>query len=203
MLSQKKDVGCPVGKLNAALYDRFYDDAKSMDHGTFPWYANTALGRPHEKLPEGLVLIAGVKKIEFSVRQLYDRLYVASEAFVEVCRELGVKVLDCVKVDVVSSLNKSIVSSQYYVVVLEVADYDALVMSASEVSEGVRGWINGFDRLDIQGRAPDLFKLDRPHPRIATLFCSAEFRRRLDGKGLKGVEFLSLSKCSSLDLEAI
>ncbi|MDF9619098.1 hypothetical protein P5705_15735 [Pseudomonas entomophila] len=203
MLSQKKDIGCPVGKLNAALYDRFYDNAKSMDHGIFPWYANAALGRPHEKLPEGLVLIASVKKIEFSVRMLYDRLYAASEEFLEVCRELGVQMLDCVKIDVVSSLNKSIVSSQYYVVVFDVADYDALVMSSSEVSEGMRGWINDFDQLDIRDSAPDLFRLNRLHPRIATLFCSDEFKRKLDGKGLKGIELLPLSKFSSQDLEAI
>ncbi|MEN8640360.1 Imm43 family immunity protein [Pseudomonas sichuanensis] len=203
MLSQKKEVGCPVGLLSAALYDRFYENAKSLDHGAFPWYANAALGKPHEVLPSGLVLIANAKKYDFTIRALYDRLYVASEGFVKVCRELGVTMLDCQKIDVVSGLNKGIVASQYYVVVFESSDYGDLVLPSSQVAIGVRDWVTGFERLNIKEDAPDLFKLNKLHPGISTLFCSSDFKAKLVEVGVRGVEILPLPETSSQELEAI
>lgn len=35
VLSQKKQAGCPQGSLNAALYDKFYSDAKNIEYGFF------------------------------------------------------------------------------------------------------------------------------------------------------------------------
>lgn len=203
MLSQKKDVGCPVGLLNAALYDHFYENAKSLDHGAFPWYSNAALGKPHEALPSGLILIANAKKYDFAIRALYDRLYVASEGFVEACRELGVAMLDCQKVDVVSGLNKSIVSSQYYVVVFDSFDYGDLVLPSSQVIIGGRDWVTGFEQLEIKEDAPDLFKLNKLHPGVSTLFCSSVFKAKLVEVGVRGVEILPLPETSSQELEAI
>lgn len=40
MIIQKQHPGCPTGLIDAALYDKHYDDWKSVKYGFFSWYAN-------------------------------------------------------------------------------------------------------------------------------------------------------------------
>ena len=52
VFSQKEEPGCQLGMLGAALYDKFYTDAESVNHGQFPWYKR-AWGESGQLFPEG------------------------------------------------------------------------------------------------------------------------------------------------------
>lgn len=57
VLTQKQDVGCPLGMLNGVLVDGFDPDVHKTNYGLQPWYANPARGLPHEPFPETLCFV--------------------------------------------------------------------------------------------------------------------------------------------------
>ena len=67
VLSQRADPGCPIGMLNGALYDKYYQDTTSVGVGYFPWYANPSRGKGHEKFPDGVVFITQDDRYNFDV----------------------------------------------------------------------------------------------------------------------------------------
>src|SRR5690606_28704187 len=68
VLTQKQDVGCPLGMLNGVLVDGFDPDVHKTNYGLQPWYANPARGLPHEPFPETLCFVTKDPKYAFAIR---------------------------------------------------------------------------------------------------------------------------------------
>ena len=71
VFSQKEEPGCQLGMLDAALYDKFYTDAESVNHGQFPWYKR-AWGESGQLFPEGGALICKDEYYDFDIRGVSD-----------------------------------------------------------------------------------------------------------------------------------
>lgn len=190
VLSQKKQAGCPQGSLNAALYDKFYSDAKNIEYGFFPWYAEGYKKKVHTPYPNGMVLISEDKKYDFDIRNIWNVLYVVSEEFLLVCKLLDAYVVDAVPISVVSKSGAVIANKNYHAALFEELDVRANTAAGSSFVEE-DGLILRFKKLILpEGIDRHLFKFSGLISGSGSLICSEIFRER--AKKFKEVEFVPL-----------
>jgi hypothetical protein len=195
-MSQKQEAGCPVGLLSMALFDKYYDEgqAKNVEHGMFPWYADPALGRPHQKFPTGLCLI--VKEavpIEFEIRSVSKFFHIVSEKFVELMNTLGEDFDDVEAIDVLDPKGNAASSKRYSVAIFKRVELqDALDMGQSEIFPRRRGLLG--DRVRKFHFRSDFvcsaFQLKGMAPGHDTVYCSEKFMGLARAAAFKGVEFV-------------
>ena len=195
-MSQKLEPGCPVGLLSMALYDKYYDEqnAKNIDHGMFPWYANPALGRPHQRFPAGLCLIVKeATPIEFDIRGDSKFFHIVSEKLIDLMKSLDSDLDDAASIDVRDPKGVPASSKQYSVALFRRVELpQALDMNQSELFPRRRGL--AVDRIKRFHFRSDfvchIFQLKGMAPGHDTVYCSEEFVRLAHKEGLKGVDFL-------------
>lgn len=119
VMTDKKERGCPKGLLRADLYDKFYSNIKKVEHGYFPWYRESRRSGTRTPFPEGMVLIAKERLLDFDIRDVSYRFYIASDEFLSLSERFGLKVLDKSRVEVVSQSGKKISSKRYSAVVFD------------------------------------------------------------------------------------
>ncbi|QQZ36328.1 hypothetical protein [Pseudomonas sp. SK2] len=204
MMSRKKAPGCPVGRLDATLYDKHYDDWGSVEHGYLPWYANSVRRRPHEKLPSGLVLVGRSKKYLFGVRQLIGDIYILSDSFFKACQQANVVLVDAEPVEFKVSEGSALNPLSYYAGLFESFSSKDVLEPASVVERDKYGRVKSFERLVIsEGARAPVFKIKDFNSYVDTLFCNEEFRRRAEEQKIQGVEFLPLDEYGSASLDTI
>ncbi|MDH0729908.1 hypothetical protein N5F23_19360 [Pseudomonas sichuanensis] len=204
LMLQKSEPGCPTGELDAILYDQFYADPRAVEYGRFPWYSNAVRMRPHEKFPAGLVLIGKSSNYKFAARSIARDLYVVSSGFLEVCKELDVKLGDAVEIDVRNASGEIVVDEKYFLVTFESYLAKDVVLPESKITEGQYGRIEAFTSLviDVQ-RVSHVFRVLGLSARFSTLFCSGAFKEKAERAELKGIEFIPLLGSCSDDVVAL
>lgn len=189
VLSQKEESGCPVGFLQAELYDKFYSDTKGVEHGFFSWYAEKIHYKRHTPYPEGMVLISKDKLYDFDIRSI-SRFYIVSDELMSVCSEMDVAVADSVPIKVVSKVGENISSRNYNSVLFEELDARSQTDPASTFIEE-DGLIFRFKKLVLPSNFNrNLFKFKGLISGSNTLICSSEFKKLAEG--IKGVNFTPL-----------
>lgn len=190
VLSQKKDVGCPVGDLRAALYDKFYADTRDVEYGLFPWYLRSFKTESRAPFSEGMVLIVSDLAYDFDVRGIGRFFYVVSDAFLSVCKQLNVDIVDSAEIQVLSKSGECRAKKKYHAVLFKEFDVrnDAHPATDLMVEDGVPFGIkklvlpSGWDR--------DLFKYGRLVSGSNSLICSGRFKEF--GEDFKGVSYKPL-----------
>lgn len=190
VLSQKEEVGCQVGMLSAALYDKYYPSADDVEYGLFPWYAEKGRVAIRTPFPDGMVLISKDKNYEFDIRSISRFFYIASDEFLAVCRGLNVLIVDSARIEVFSTKGENIFSKKYNAVLFEELDprkdTDPLSSFVEDNGRPVR-----FKKLILPSEWDlDLFKYKRMLSGSDTLICSERFKE-LSGN-LNGVAFTPL-----------
>ncbi|MBC3476007.1 MULTISPECIES: hypothetical protein [Pseudomonas] len=204
MLSRKKEPACPMGMLDATLYDKVYDDWGSVAHGYFPWYANAGRPNLHEKLPSGLILVGRSKKYLFGARQLIRDLYVFSSNFVSACRQANASFFDFEPVDFKVSNGSEVNPLGYYVGVFESYAIEEVVDPQSVLQVDEFDQVESFSKLVIrEGFSAALFRIKDFNPEVSTLFCNEIFMQKAMDNHVQGIEFLSLDECDSSSLDTI
>lgn len=204
MLSCKKEPACPVGKLDAVLYDKAYGNWSGIEYGYFPWYSNSVRRQPHEKLPAGLVLVGQSKKYLFGVRRLIRDLYVLSDNFKKACELTNVNFIDVEAVDFRVSAGAHANPVSYCVGMFESYSSERALDASSIVERDEFNKIISFSRLVISDNVSSpLFKIQGLRPKIDTLFCSEEFKIRCVELNVRGIDFLPLSTSMSSALDSV
>ncbi|WP_200626171.1 hypothetical protein [Pseudomonas sp. LAM2023] len=204
MMSCRKEPGCPVGLLDVVLFDKSYDDWDSVEYGYFPWYANSVRRRPHEKLPEGLIMVGRSKKYIFGVRQITRDFYAMSSDFYKACLSSGVDFSDIEKVDFKVSGGGEVNPVSYYVGMFDSYDIDSIVSSDASLSFDEFGKVVAFSQLDFNdGPFAPVFKIKGLRAQVDTLFCNEDFVRAALDNNVRGVDFLALDEFGSAALESI
>lgn len=189
VLTQKQDVGCPLGMLNGVLVDGFDPDAHKTNYGLQPWYANPARGLPHQPFPDTLCFVTKDPKYAFAIRSRIPFFYIASDALIGACRQLHVSIEDAKRIDVLSRQGKKVSALDYWVCTFvplpldRVAGEGSVLEKAGPVHTRIR-------RLRVRpDMTDDLFRLAGVPADIDTLVCSERFRDRAKAGGFKGIEF--------------
>lgn len=194
MMSQKKDFGSPLGLLDAALYDKFYENWRGVNHGDFPWYSNSAMHRAHEKMPEGMVLVGGGKKYCFGARRLINNLYAISDDFYNACLEVGVDFLDAVRVSFKVDGGRSENLISYHAAVFKSYAVEKVVDGSSVLVRDEYDLVESFSRLKLNDVGNAVFKIAGFSPYINTLFCTEDFKNKAEEAKILGVEFYSMEE---------
>lgn len=196
VISQKKDAGSHLGLLDAALFDKAYENWDEVQYGYFPWYANATRIVPHEKMPTGMVLVGKSKKYYFGARSLARGLYAINAKFYLACLEAEVKFVDVEKVNfIVGGGAENLVS--YYAAVFKSYPCDEVIESTSSVTCDEYGWIESFERLELKSPGGAVFRIGGLSPYIDTLYCTDGFKKIAERHGVLGVEFISLDGSDS------
>ncbi|MDH0729910.1 hypothetical protein N5F23_19370 [Pseudomonas sichuanensis] len=196
VIRQKKDAGSHLGLLDAALFDKAYENWDEVQYGYFPWYANATGTVPHEKMPSGMVLVGESKKYYFGARSLARGLYAINAKFYLACLEAGVKFVDVEKVKfIVDGGAENPVS--YYAAVFKSYPCDEVIESTSKMTCDEYGWIESFERLELRSTDSALFRIGGLSPYIDTLYCTEDFKEIAERHGVLGVEFISLDESDS------
>lgn len=160
----------------------------------FPWYANQALGRPHQKFPPGLCLIVKEETpIEFEIRGDSKFFHIVSEKLVEIMKSLNVDFDDAASIDVRDPKGMAASRKQYSVALFKRVELpEALDMNQSELFPRRRGL--AVDRIKKFHFRPDFachaFQLKAMAPGHDTVYCSEEFVRLARAADFKGVDFV-------------
>lgn len=189
VLSQKKDVGCPVGELRAALFDKFYTNTEHVKYGLFPWYSGE-LNSDGRVFVEGMVLISSDKFYDFDVRGIGRFFYIVSEEFLHVCKQLNVGVVDSSEVQVLSKSGEAKSKRKYHAVLFREFDIlkDADPATTLMEEDGVPFRIK---KLVLPSNWDfDLFKYRRLISGSNSLICSEVFKEL--GKDFKGINYMPL-----------
>ncbi|MFJ4144704.1 Imm43 family immunity protein [Pseudomonas sp. NPDC089734] len=187
VMTDKKERGCPEGLLKAALYDKFYSDVKKIKHGYFPWYCESKNSGSRTPFPNGMVLIAKEKLLEFDIRSDAQFFYIASDEFLSLCERFGLGIVDQARIDVVSQTGKSISSKKYNVVLFEELDVIANTDKASSFSSE-SGLILSIKKLVLPaGWDRDIFKYKDLAGLSGSFICSQRFKDA--AVGLKGIAY--------------
>jgi len=197
-MSQKQERGRPIGMLSMALYDKCYSEteAKGVEYGLFPWYANPSLGRPHEPFPPGLCLVVKeLPHVDFDIRGDSKFFHIVSEKFVEVMNRLGAEFADAQPINLRDPVGRKIAEKQYWATKFKRVEIaDALDMGQSELFPR-KDRIKKFRmRSDFSLHA---FQLRGMAPGHDTVFCSEHFVRLASDIDFKGVDFLPLDANAS------
>lgn len=198
VLTQKKAPGCPIGMLDGALYDRFYDSStlKSVDHGAFNWYAGSGYKdgfQTFAPFPDGLVLITKDRGYEFDIRAMGSNFYIVSSTFIQVANAANVTFESCKPIKMLDRQGNEATTTKYHAARL-------VYRGRSEVLDEARSSLFGEDgilkikqlriREDVSEAA---FRIKGLYPSYDGIFCSDLFRQRADhAGGLRGVGFEDL-----------
>lgn len=115
VLSQSSAPGCPIGMLNGALSDKYYQDAKSVGVRYFPWYANPSRGKAHGKFSDEVVFITEDDRYDFDVRGALGFHCLISERFDVAISELSVPMVDVAPVEILSLAGEPAAGTAYCV----------------------------------------------------------------------------------------
>ncbi|EMN5132433.1 hypothetical protein RVV79_005599 [Burkholderia contaminans] len=201
VLSQRADPGCPIGMLNGALYDKYYQDTTSVGVGYFPWYANPSRGKAHEKFPDGVVFITKDDRYDFDVRADLGFHYLMSERFGAVVSELNVPMVDVAPVRILSLEGTPASGDGYCVAIFPSFRPEEVDGGESKFVDGKFGGIARIRKLVVsEDFACPIFKLIGMEGSSNALICSEEFRHEAIRRGIKGVEFLD---AESVDWPAV
>lgn len=193
VLTQRDEPGCPFGLPEGILHSHYAPDAHKSDYGYLPWYANAAMGRPHEPFPDGLCFITPEKKLSFDIRAIAPFFYLAHERFIGVCRSMNVRFEDSRRIEVCSQQGKP-VSDEYWVCRFAAVSADEAIdprYSLLEADDDVHMRVR---RLGIRPEfAQDLFKFYGLAPDMDTLFCSERFLEAMQAKGSFGTVYTDIA----------
>lgn len=194
VLTQKQDVGCPLGMLNGVLVDGFDPQAHKKNYGLQPWYANPARGLPHGPFPDTLCFVTRDPKYAFAIRSKIPFFHIASEALIDACRQLRVSIKDAKRIEVLSRQAKKVSALDYWVCTFVPLALDRIAREGS-VLEKDGAVHTRIRRLRIrQGLADDLFRMAGVPADIDTLVCSERFRDLAQARGFKGIEFTDVDE---------
>ncbi|MDF3086581.1 imm11 family protein [Burkholderia sola] len=201
VLSQRAAPGCPVGMLNGALYDKYYQDSTNVDVGYFPWYANPSRGKAHEKFPDGVVFITKDGRYDFDVRGDLGFYYLMSDRFCTVVSELNVPMVDVVPIEILSLAGEPASRAGYCVGIFPSFQPEDVGSGESKFVNGKFGGIARIRKLVVSDDfACHIFKLSGMEGSSNSLLCSEDFRDEALRRGIKGVEFLDVE---SVDWPAV
>lgn len=202
MLMQKKEAGCPIGKLNMTKYDKSYPDFGSVKHGFLPWYAEHKWTGPAAPLPSGLVVASKVRRPRFGVRNLFKTIYLADQDFWDASLEAGAVFNDVQRIDIVTSSNDVPHADQgYRAIVPKILGIDALGPD-SRHSPMQSSLIETYTRLSIsKDVAEPLFMINGLAPMFTGLICSTRMKNCLQARRIRGVDFCPLSELSSSSIQ--
>ena len=203
MICQKRDPDCPIGLIDAALYDKPYEDWVSVKYGLFPWYANATKKNGHTKLPKGMVLVGKSKKYIVAARSLTHNLYAINSQFYQACLEASVWFLDVELVACRAQAGRVNNEVNYYVASFMKYSAKDVVSESSVLMSGEYGMIDNFTNLKFENIESSVFKLDWMSPSIDTLFCDESFRDKAENLQVLGIDFLPLDKVDPYSLVTV
>jgi hypothetical protein len=192
-LSQKEERGCPVGGLNAVLYDKYYTrkEAAHIEYGRFPWYAKIRNPEFKITLPEGMVCIAKDRLWNFDIRACY--FFIVSDEFMGLLKEFSVPMESFVPITVCSQDGKSISKKNYNAVIFPKVDiFDIMDRKKSHIKiDEEDGSIRYIRELVLR---PDLSQhlfvpMLHLDPGYRTPICSEQFYQAAMDMDIKGVNF--------------
>lgn len=196
-LSQEKSSGCPVGKLNAALYDKLYEHPEKVKHGFFPWYEENNFRQPKHRLPEGIVLIGKDPDYRFGIRNIFKSIYAIDEKFLKTCQEAKVDFHDIQPMATVDRNGTSISKTAYYAVVFKCIE-DITEITGENLIKNDLLHIESFRSINFSEKITDnLFRFSKLSPPVSTLFCTDSFMRLALINEVEGIRFLPTSSPSS------
>lgn len=191
-ITQKKDRGCPIGLLNAVLYDHCPEDPTAIEHGiAYPWYSDP---KGLKEFPEGMCLVAKEKLIDFSIRSINSNQFL-DQYFLESLIEFNTPLKNFKKIDVVSYFDKKrIAKKQYFASQFADDFYCKLSEVADEGESSVKNGKYGLtilEKLSIRKSFDrHVFGVENLDPRISTIFCSENFMDLAKKRGAKGIDFV-------------
>ena len=195
ILTQKEERGCPRGKLNAVLYDTFYEKSEKIEYGYFPWYASQYPWKgEYQPFPLGLCLISKDRLYDFGIRRITNVFCVVSADFLEICQSLKVDMQDYAPIEVCSRKRKPITEKKYYAAVFKYKDVLEVADEGSSFIKDEYGHIVRIRSLKIR---PDftehLFRFRGMVGSSNTFICSEDFYHMAMEKDMKGVGFVPLA----------
>lgn len=191
-ITQKKERGCPIGLLNAVLYDHCPEDPTVIEHGiVYPWYSDP---KGLNEFPEGMYLVAKEKLIDFSIRSISSNQFL-DQYFLESLTEFNAPLKDFKGIDVVSySDKKDIVKKKYFASQFADDFYCRLSEAANEGGSSIKNGKYGLailEKLSIRESFDrDVFGIAGLDPRVSTIFCSEKFVDSAKNRGVKGIDFV-------------
>lgn len=195
VLTQKKAPGCPLGMLDGALYDRFYDSSKlkSVDHGAFNWYAGSGYKdgvQTFAPFPDGLVWITKERGYEFDIRAMGSNFYIVSARFVEVAEAANVSFESHKPIEVRDRQGGEATQTKYYAARFVYRDRSEVLDESQSSLFGEDGVLK-IRRLTIrQDVSEPAFRIKDLFPSYDGVFCSDAFRQHADRLGgLRGTGF--------------
>lgn len=192
VLSQKEDFGCPLGMLDAALYDRFYTDPTIVDYGFFSWYTRKCEMKRGQVFPRDGVLFCRDDYYDFDIRGISRFFYVVSDAFLELCNELNVGILECAKIKVLSISGEEISSKKYNAVIFDELDAKKDSDPSSTFLKRESGRPFRIRKLVLPAQWDlDLFKYGRLISGSNSLICSERFMEL--AREFKGINYTPLN----------
>ncbi|WP_174961221.1 MULTISPECIES: hypothetical protein [Burkholderia] len=195
VLSQGSAPGGRIGMLNGALYDRYYPDAKRVEVGYFPWYANPSRGKAHEPFPAGVVFITEEARCDFDVRSDLGFYYLISERFGAALSALRVPMVDVAPVEILSLAGERVSGSGYCVSIFPSFQPEEADGGESAFVTGKFGGIERIRKLVVSSDfSCPIFKLAGMVGSSNSLICSGDFRDEADRRGITGVEFLDVER---------
>jgi hypothetical protein len=197
-LAQKKDVDCPVGMLNAVLYDKFYDGKviDRVEYGNFNWYSGSGYKngvQTYMPFPDGLVLIAKDKTYDFDIRGDSGKFYIVSESFVELANSLNCEFDGCNRIEVRGRSGETLTPKKYWVVRFKYYNFADVVDLSASAFGGEPGLIK-IKKLTIKKEfSASLFRIKDLSSSNDAVFCSEQFHERVVQLRFKGVDFMDLA----------
>lgn len=200
-VTQKKDRGCPIGLLNAVLYDHCPENPAAIEHGTaYPWYSDP---RGLEEYPEGMCLVAKEKSIDFSIRSISSN-QLLDQNFLQSLIEFESPFVHFNEISVVSHASKrSIVQKRYFVSRFSDEFYFDLSDIANDAGSSVKigkFGLSVLEKLSIRSSFfRHVFGIKSLDPRVDTIFCSERFYESARRKGVKGIDFAHVESAKWAD----
>ena len=198
VLTQQKAPGGPVGMLDGALYDRFYDSSKlkSVDHGAFNWYAGSGYKdgvQTFAPFPDGLVFITKDRGYDFDIRAVGSNFYIVSARFVEAADVANVRFESRKPIDVRDRKGNEATATKYYAARFVYRDRTEVIDEPQSSLFGEDGILK-IRRLTIrQDVSESAFRIKDLYPSYDGVFCSDAFRQSADRiGGLRGTGFEDL-----------
>jgi hypothetical protein len=202
VLTQKKDSGCPVGMLDGALYDRFYESAMIdfVDHGALNWYSGSGYKNGvqiFEPFPEGMVLITKDHGYEFDIRAMGSNFHIISEKFVAVAEKAKVIFESCKRIEVRDRQGNEVSTNEYYAARFLYRDRSEVLDETQSALFGEEGILKIKHMRMNQNLSDPAFRLKDLYPSYDGIFCSEIFYQCADSLGgLRGAGFEDIEAAS-------
>ena len=204
VIAQKKERGCPMGLLNAVLYDHCPEDPSSIEHGlAYPWYSD-----PHElrQYPEEMCLVTKEKLIDFSIRSISLTQFL-DRGFLDSLLDFKASLKDFKAIDVMSHKTKERIVDKEYFASMFAEDFflepsevvDEKLSSIVSASFGLRA----IKKISLKGSVDrHVFAINGIDARQSTIFCSEEFVQKARERKTKGIEFVPLDAAKWADVNS-